>query len=72
MKILHRNTKQTKTRDLMQEIEISLADVISFLYDILCDMEELSECDIFVSALPNEGLALVTVGSETYLFTENK
>lgn len=72
MKILHRNTKQTKTRDLMQEIEISLADVISFLYDILCDMEELSERDIFVSALPNEGLALVTVGSETYLFTENK
>lgn len=56
----------------MKEIEISLADVISFLYDVLCDIEELSGCDIFVSVLPSEGIALVTVGRKTYIFTENK
>lgn len=68
MKILHRNAKQAKTRQLMQEIEISLADVISFLSDI----EELSGCDIYVNTKPYNGIALVTVGRTTYLFTENK
>ena len=72
MKILHRNNKHTETSHLVQEIDVSLADVISFLYDVLCDIEELSGGDIFVSVVPNEGLALVTAGSETYLFTENK
>lgn len=72
MKLLHRTAKQTETSRLMQEIDVSLVDVISFLHDVLNNIEELSECDIFVSVLPSNGIALVTVGRKTYLFTENK
>lgn len=56
----------------MQEIDVSLADVISFLHDVLNSIEELSECDIFVSVVPSEDIALVTVGRMTYIFTKSK
>ena len=68
MKILHGNAKQAETRQHMQEIQVSLADVIYFLNNI----EELSGYDIYVDDEASEGKVYVTINHSTFLFTENE